>query len=72
MRDWSPYIDTASVTPQQVDDGVFPSQWIVMARDPADLGGLAQDSQWKPIEVKPGARVWTDDYSDLLHIINWH
>ncbi len=68
----SPYIDTASVTPQQVDDGVFPSQWIVMARNPADLGGLAQDSRWKPINTKPGARVWTDDYSDLLHVINWH
>ena len=65
-------IRTATVMPQQVDDGVFPSQWIVMARGPADLGGLAQNLQWQPIEVKPGARVWTDDYSDLLHIINWH
>jgi hypothetical protein len=66
------YIDSATVTPKQVDDGIFPSQWIVMARGPADLDALAQNSKWKPIEVNPGARVWTDDYSDLLHIINWH
>ncbi len=65
------YIDSDK-TPQQVEAGVFPSQWIVMARSRGDLGELAQDSRWTPIDVEPGARVWSDDYSDLLHIINWH
>ena len=61
-----------NLTPQQVEAGVFPSQWIVMARSRDDLVELAQDPRWKPIDVEPGARVWSDDYSDLLHIINWH
>ena len=42
------------------------SMWVVMARDRADLAGLAGDPRWKPLPARPGARVWTDDFSNLL------
>jgi hypothetical protein len=42
------------------------SMWVVMARQSADLAGLDGDSRWKPLPARPGARVWTDDFSNLL------
>ena len=44
------------------------SVWLVMARSDASLGGLADDGRWAPAE--PGTMaVWTDDYSNLLSVI---
>ena len=55
----------------QKDAGKFPSEWLVMARSRRDLGVLATDTRWKPVTVQPGAKVWTDDYSNLVSIIKW-
>jgi hypothetical protein len=51
--------------------GKFASQWVVMARHAADLGPLAQDERWQRLEGQPGARVWTDDFSNILGIFRW-
>jgi hypothetical protein len=59
------------MTQAQSDAGKLPSQWMVMARSRADLGTLAMDSRWISVSVPPGTQVWTDDYSNLLHIIKW-
>ncbi len=45
------------------------SKWAVMARESADLGELANDPFWVLPEVKPGARVWTDDFASLLSVL---
>ncbi len=45
------------------------SMWVVMARDRADLAGLAGDPRWKPLPARPGAQVWTDDFSNLFHAL---
>ncbi|MCX6549803.1 MAG: fused MFS/spermidine synthase [Acidobacteria bacterium] len=50
--------------------GWTPSEWVVMARDREDLGPLGSDSRWGRIE-EPAARVWTDDYSNLLALFRW-
>lgn len=42
------------------------SQWMVLARDPADLGGLAADANWKVRPAMSATRLWTDDYSNIL------
>jgi hypothetical protein len=59
----------------EIDQGRFPSIWVVMSRDQADLAYLAAEkgypAKWKPMAAKPGARVWTDDYSNLLTAIRW-
>lgn len=68
--------DDTAVTQAQIDAGTFPSTWIVMARSQADLtnliGGTATSARWVPVQVRPGASVWTDDYSNILSVIKWN
>jgi len=45
--------------------GKQPSIWAVMAATEPDLGSLAADPRWRSPAPRPGAAVWTDDYSDL-------
>ena len=45
------------------------SMWIALARRPADLGPLTRDPRWKPLPVRSGVRVWTDDFSNLVDAI---
>ncbi len=49
------------------EDGKFPSVWAVLARDPADLGGVAKDPHWQAERPRPGP-VWRDDFSNLLAV----
>jgi hypothetical protein len=64
-----------NVPQAEIDQGRFPSIWVVMSRNPADLAYLAAETgypaKWQPMVFKPGARVWTDDYSNLLSAIRW-
>jgi len=64
--------DDTAVSQAQIDAGKFPSKWMVMARSRADLGALATDPRWKPVNVPPGTPAWTDDYSNLLRTIKWN
>jgi hypothetical protein len=50
--------------------GWTPSEWVLMARDRDDFGLIASDQRWGPIQDAP-ARVWTDDYSNLLALFRW-
>jgi hypothetical protein len=63
--------DDTGASEAQMDAGKFPSTWLVMARSRADLGMLGTDARWTPVEIRPGARVWTDDFSNLLTVIKW-
>ena len=59
----------------EIDQGRFPSIWVVMSRDQTDRAYLAAEkgypAKWQPMAAKPGARVWSDDYSNLLSAIRW-
>jgi hypothetical protein len=57
---------------EEFDRGVSGSQWVVMARRAADLGPIWRDERWRPAQVGPGRPVWTDDYSNLLGVFQWH
>jgi SAM-dependent methyltransferase len=53
-----------------ISAGLYPSEWVVMARDALDLGELAEDARWEtmpPGESKP----WTDQYSNLVAAVRW-
>ena len=52
--------------------GKFPSLWMVMARKNEDLQVLSQDPRWMPVSPILGARVWSDDFSNVLSIIKFH
>jgi spermidine synthase len=41
-------------------------QWVVIARKSEDLAALDGDRRWQPLVPQTGARLWTDDYSNLV------
>ncbi len=47
------------------------SHWVAVARDPADLGELVDDSRWHRCSRNDTSEIWTDDFSDLLSNFNW-
>jgi hypothetical protein len=47
------------------------SEWVVMARRTEDLHELPSAGQWQPLEPDPNARVWTDDFSNILSVLRW-
>jgi spermidine synthase len=49
--------------------GAGPAEWVAIARDPADLDFL--DARWQRLTPVPGARVWTDDFSNIVSAIRW-
>ena len=52
-------------------DGKEPSQWVVMARQEADLGSLVSNPRWQRLRPEPRQRLWTDDFSNVLQVIRW-
>lgn len=67
IREESP----ATLTSEDKKQGKAPSRWIVLARQPADLGGLVDDIRWRPLRPQAGVAVWSDDYSNLLSVFRW-
>jgi hypothetical protein len=51
--------------------GKASSDWVVLARKPADLGGLARDARWKLLSGGRHVAVWTDDFSNVLGVVRW-
>jgi spermidine synthase len=56
---------------QEFAEKKMPSAWAVMARGTEDLGRLAQDRRWQALPQRPGARIWTDDFSNIWLVFNW-
>jgi spermidine synthase len=50
-------------------DGKFPSEWMVLARDPADFGALARDPRWIAPVVPAKTPLWSDDFSNILSVL---
>jgi SAM-dependent methyltransferase len=46
--------------------GLFPSQWVLVGRSDALT---APTAQWTTVDVHPGDRDWTDDYSNVLAVL---
>src|SRR5262249_57891502 len=57
--------DEGSLSSADTAGGKYESTWVVMARDHAHLGELANDPPWKQARQIPDQRVWTDDYSSV-------
>lgn len=52
-------------------EGKDPSQWVVMARSLPEISNLSINTQWKRLEGRKQARVWSDDFSNILRAIRW-
>jgi len=63
--------DDQQLSEAEENRGKLASQWAVMARSAEDLGNLAADPRWVVPEIRPGTSVWTDDFNNLLGVINW-
>ena len=48
------------------DSEKYASIWVVMARDDAALGKIPNDSRWMKMQ---GNVIWTDDFSNLLSVL---
>jgi spermidine synthase len=48
----------------------LPSEWMVMARRPDDLGSLTSDPRWSTPPIPPSTPLWTDDFSNILSVLN--
>jgi hypothetical protein len=51
--------------------GVNHSHWVALARGKAALGGLADDPCWTPLAADAGQTVWTDQFSNILSVVDW-
>ena len=51
-------------------DGVQPSVWLLLARDPANFSGKPQ-TYFTRYEPPADAPVWRDDFSALWPIVRW-
>jgi hypothetical protein len=60
-----------SPTEAELDRGYSRSVWALLTREPGHLGRLAGDGRWKTCRDDPSARTWTDDYSNLLGVVDW-
>mgnify|MGYP002780445474 CR=1 FL=1 len=60
-------VDVDGASEREAAEGKFPSTWVVLYRNAADLGPAGKDTRWQPIRPTPGP-VWTDDFSNLLGV----
>ncbi len=59
-------------TVHEPDIGKEPSHWAALARRPADLGALAADARFVPLdESKHKFEIWSDDFSDIISVFKW-
>jgi len=58
------------VSASDAEAGKSTSHWIVAARSPERLEPLLQ-AGWAPLRPEAGSRVWTDDFSNILSVIDW-
>ncbi|MBT8402168.1 MAG: hypothetical protein KJO98_16950, partial [Rhodothermia bacterium] len=49
----------------------FPSTWVVLAENERALGKIATDQRWKPLQRDEGVGLWTDDYSNIVRVLEW-
>ena len=58
-----------SVTRDQAAAGQSESEWILMARDERYLEPLVDDSRWTRQAASPSAPLWSDDFSNVLSVL---
>jgi hypothetical protein len=55
------------IPPDKAEQAMRPSVWVVLARDQADFGQIAQAAgRWVRLEADMRDPLWTDEYSNVL------
>ena len=63
--------ENLAVPREDIEMGIWPSRWLVMAKNPDALKNLTKDPHWKSLRGRPTKAVWTDDYSNVLSVFRW-
>jgi hypothetical protein len=58
-------------SPAQAADSAKASEWLALARDDADLAFLDSAPRWKSEQPAYGVTGWSDDFSNLLSVVEW-
>ncbi len=67
---WQAWIDNdVRFTLKRISRGEVGSQWVVVARHPSDVSAIASDGHWQRLAPNHSIRIWTDDYSSLLTVM---
>jgi spermidine synthase len=61
----------SQATKADYQEGKLISTWVVMAQRPEALGRLADDPAWCSVTVDPAVPLWTDNFSNILSVIDW-
>jgi SAM-dependent methyltransferase len=61
--------EEVAVSKEEETSGKVSSHWVIMARQPSDLGTLTTNVNWR--SIPPGPSEWTDDFSNLLGVMRW-
>ncbi len=59
-----------TMTSEVASDGRTGSHWVILARDRRDLGGLVDNPMWATLQASPSTPLWTDDFSNILSVLN--
>ncbi len=62
----------ARISPAEAAHGKKESHWVLLARSQLHFGALADSPRWRPLRGRRSVGLWTDDYSNLLRVLNWN
>jgi hypothetical protein len=58
-------------SPQEETEGAVASEWVLLARRPADLAFLGGEPRWTGLTSARRVTAWTDDFSNILSALRW-
>jgi spermidine synthase len=58
-------------TPSNASRGEYRATWVLVTNNAAFLAQPRVAAMGRPIPARPSFRIWTDDYSTLLPILQW-
>ena len=62
--------DDKDVPPEKAAEAMRPSVWVVLARDENDVGQIARSApRWVRLVADAGDPLWTDDYTNVLGVL---
>jgi hypothetical protein len=60
-----------TLTEKEQAEGQSLSHWVVLAERAEALYPLGQKAPWGEVKGRPGRRVWSDDYTNLIGALKW-
>lgn len=59
------------ITKEEKENGKEGSIWVVMTRNDKNIRKLFDDRRWQLLSSDPQARLWSDDFSNILSVFKW-